>query len=369
MPDFSDSTPLGLPLSAGYAEVLASLKERIRSAQLQAATAVNRELILLYWQIGREILARQQAAGWGTKIIERLATDLRLAFPDMHGFSPRNLKYMRSFAEAWPEETIVQQLVAQIPWGHNLRILDYVKDPASRAWYVRAAIEHGWSRSVLVHQIESRLRDRQGQATTNFGRTLAHPQSDLAQQITKDPYNFEFLNLAPEVREVDLERGLLEHLKQFLLELGVGFALVGNQYRLTLGEQDFYLDLLFYHLKLRCYVIVELKTVAFQPEFAGKMNFYLAAVDDLLRHRDDGPSIGLILCKTKDRLIAEYSLRNLSTPMGVSEYRLSETLPEQLQGSLPTVEELEGSFHGSVDLQGTLDSKVHKAGPNAEEPC
>ncbi len=199
-------------------------------------------------------------------------------------------------------------------------------------------------------------------------------QSDLAQQLTKDPYNFEFLDLAPEVRERDLERGLLEHLKQFLLELGIGFALVGSQYRLSLGEQDFYLDLLFYHLKLRCYIVVELKTTAFQPEFAGKMNFYLAAVNDLLRHRDDGPSIGLILCKTKDRVVAEYSLRNLSTPIGVSEYQLSGTLPEQLQGSLPTFQELEGSFHSSVEMsriemKSTLEISLHKAERRDEEPC
>ena len=357
MPDSSDSLPLGFPFSADYAEFLASLKERIRTAQLQAATAVNRELVLLYWHIGREILTRQEAAGWGSRIIDRLAADLRQAFPEMLGFSPRNLKYMRSFAHAWPEEAIVQQAAAQLPWFHHCVLLDKVKDPAQRVWYLQAATEYGWSRAVLVHQIESRLYDRQGQATTNFSRTLPPLQSDLAQQLTKDPYNFEFLTLDSHVRERELERGLLEHLKKFLLELGVGFALVGNQYRISVGEGDFFLDLLFYHLKLRCYVVVDLKVTAFQPEFAGKMNFYLAAVDDLLRHQDDGPTIGLILCKTKDRVVAEYSLRHLATPIGVSEYQLAGALPDRLQGSLPTVEELEGELCGSSDSS------------DAEAPC
>jgi predicted nuclease of restriction endonuclease-like (RecB) superfamily len=325
----------------GYPQFLAELKKRIQSAQLRASLAVNRELVLLYWNIGRDILDRQQRESWGSKVIDRLAMDLKRAFPGVKGFSPRNLKYMRAFAEAWPDEVIVQQAVAQLPWGHNVRLLDLVKAPEDRMWYIKASIQHGWSRNVLVHQIESGRRNRQGKAVANFDRTLPAPQSDLAQDITKDPYNFDFLMLGDDAHERDLERGLLEHLQKFLLELGVGFAFVGSQYRLTVGTQEFFVDLLFYHVKLRAYVVIDLKMTAFEPEFAGKMNFYLSAVDDLLRHPDDQPSIGIILCKTRERFVAEYALRDINKPIGISEYRLAESLPETLQGSLPTIEELE----------------------------
>jgi predicted nuclease of restriction endonuclease-like (RecB) superfamily len=329
---------------AGYGELLAELKQRIQNAQLRASLAVNRELVLLYWQIGREILTRQQRESWGAKVVDRLAADLKIAFPEMKGFSPRNLKYMRAFAEAWPDEPIVQQLVAQIPWGHNVRILDCVKDPSEREWYVRATVQNGWSRDILVHQIESGLRHRQGRAVTNFDRALPVPQSDLAQQITKDPYNFDFLMLGQEAHERDLERGLLDHLRTFLLELGVGFAFVGSQYRLQIGGEEFFIDLLFYHLKLRAYVVIDLKVQAFRAEFAGKMNLYLSAVNDLLRHPDDQPSIGLILCKTRDRVVAEYALRDLSKPIGISEYELASALPDNLKGTLPTIEEIESEL-------------------------
>jgi predicted nuclease of restriction endonuclease-like (RecB) superfamily len=329
---------------AGYGELLVELKQRIQNAQLRASLAVNRELVLLYWQIGREILTRQQRESWGAKVVDRLAADLKIAFPEMKGFSPRNLKYMRAFAEAWPDEPIVQQLVAQIPWGHNVRILDYVKDPSEREWYVRATVQNGWSRDILVHQIESGLRHRQGRAVTNFDRALPVPQSDLAQQITKDPYNFDFLMLGQEAHERDLERGLLDHLRTFLLELGVGFAFVGSQYRLQIGGEEFFIDLLFYHLKLRAYVVIDLKVQAFRAEFAGKMNLYLSAVNDLLRHPDDQPSIGLILCKTRDRVVAEYALRDLSKPIGISEYELASALPDKLKGTLPTIEEIESEL-------------------------
>ena len=305
---------------------------------------MNRELVLLYWQIGREILARQQEQGWGAKVIDQLAKDLHQAFPDMQGFSPRNLNYMRTLAEAWPDEAIVQQAVAQIPWGHNVRLLDLVKNAEERLWYIEQAIMNGWSRSVLVIQIESGLCQRQGKALTNFQATLPAPQSDLAQQLIKDPYNFDFLTLTKEARERDLERGLLEHLRQFLIELGVGFAFVGSQVPLEVGGEDFKLDLLFYHLKLRCFVVIDLKMTPFKPEYAGKMNFYLAAVDDRLRHPDDQPSIGLVLCKAKNRIIAEYALRNVATPIGISEFRHLEQLPEQLKGTLPTIEEIEAEL-------------------------
>ena len=270
----------------------------------------------------------------------------------MRGFSPRNLKYMRAFAEAWPEEEFVQQLAAQIPWFHHCVLLDKLKNTPDREWYIRAALQHGWSRDVLVHQIELRLHERQGGAVTNFHHTLPAPQSDLAQQLTKDPYNFDFLMLGPDAHERDLERGLLEHLRKFLLELGVGFAFVGSQYRLTVGNEDFYIDLLFYHLKLRSYVVVDLKMQEFQPEFAGKMNFYLSAVNDLLRHPHDQPSIGLILCKKHNRIVAEYALRDFSKPIGISEYHLAEALPETLKGTLPTIEELEAELSEGAAQDG-----------------
>jgi predicted nuclease of restriction endonuclease-like (RecB) superfamily len=334
---------------AGYAEFLTDLKRRIQTAQLRASLAVNRELVQLYWAIGREILARQREDGWGTGVIERLARDLRSAFPGMQGLSPRNLGYMKAFAEAWPEERILQQVVAKLPWGHNVRLVERVKDSAERLWYAERTLANGWSRNVLVLQIEAGLYRRQGKAITNFDRTLPPPQSDLAQQITKDPYNFDFLTLGPEAHERDLERGLLEHLRDFLLELGVGFAFLGSQYRIQVGEEEFWLDLLFYHVKLRAYVVIDLKMQSFRPEFAGKMNFYLSAVNNLLRHPDDQPSIGLILCKTRDRVVAEYSLQDVSKPIGVSEYRLAAALPEKLKGTLPTIEEIESELSDSSE--------------------
>ena len=328
-------------LPESYPALLQELKQRIRESQLRASLSVNRELVLLYWQIGRDILDRQEREHWGAKVIDRLAADLKKAFPEMKGFSPRNLKYMRAFAEAWPDEQFVQQVAAQIPWFHNCVLLDKIRRQEDRIWYVRASIQHGWSRNVLVHQIETRLHKRTGTAVTNFERTLPPPQSDLAQQITKDPYAFDFLMLGEDAHERELEQDLLAHLRSFLLELGVGFAFVASQYRLEVGGSDFFIDLLFYHLKLRCFVVIDLKAKAFEPEFAGKMNFYLAAVDDLLRHPNDQPSIGLIICKTKDQVVAEYALRNSTTPIGISEYKLAESLPAALRGSLPTIEDLE----------------------------
>jgi predicted nuclease of restriction endonuclease-like (RecB) superfamily len=328
----------------GYDEFLRNLKQRIRTAQVRATFAVNRELILLYWQIGRGILERQREAGWGAKVIERLAADLHREFPGMTGLSRTNLLYMRAFAEAWPEKPFVQQVVGQIPWGHNLRVLDLVKTPQERQWYIHRAIEHGWSRNVLVHQIESGLYRRQGKARTNFRATLPAPQSELAQQALKDPYNFDFLTLTEDAREKELESGLLGHLRKFLLELGVGFAFIGSQYPLEIGGEDFTLDLLFYHIRLRCFVVIELKMGPFKPEHAGKMNFYLAAIDDLLRHQDDQPSIGIILCKSKNEIIAEYALREATRPIGVAAYRLTTNLPTKLRGNLPTAKELEAEL-------------------------
>ena len=333
--------PEQIPSTQTYAALLASIKERIRSAQIRAAVAVNQELVVLYWSIGKEILTRQSVEGWGAKVIERLATDLYAEFPEMRGLSPRNLKYMRAFAEAWP---IVQQPVAQLPWGHNVRLLDYVKNREERLWYAEQAIQNGWSRNVLVMQIEGGLHRRQGKAITNFQTTLPKPQSDLAHQLLKDPYNFDFLTLSTEAHERDLERGLLVHIRQFLVELGVGFAFVGSQVPLEVGGEDFFIDLLFYHLKLRAFVVIDLKTTPFKPEYSGKMNFYLAAVDDLMRYPGDQPSIGLILCKTKNRIVAEYALRNMTAPMGISEFTHLENLPEQLKGTLPTIQEIEAEL-------------------------
>jgi predicted nuclease of restriction endonuclease-like (RecB) superfamily len=346
MNDSSMKEPMAdlISSSKSYQDLLGRLKSQIRTAQVRAAVAVNQELVLLYWGIGKEILTRQQVDGWGTRVIDRLAKDLRLEFPDMQGLSFRNLGYMKAFAEAWPDESILQAPLAKLTWYHNLTLLEKVKLPEERLWYAEQAIHNGWSRNVLVMQIESGLYRRQGKATTNFQATLPTPQSDLAQQLIKDPYNFDFLTLTQEAHERDVERGLLAHLRQFLIELGVGFAFVGSQVPLEVGGEDFKLDLLFYHLKLRCFVVIDLKTGPFKPEYAGKMNFYLSAVDDILRHTDDKQSIGLILCKAKNRIIAEYALRNTTTPMGISEFKHLETLPEQLKGTLPTVEEIEAEL-------------------------
>jgi predicted nuclease of restriction endonuclease-like (RecB) superfamily len=330
-----------LNMGSDYDALLGELKQRIRSVQVRAALAVNRELVVLYWQIGREILTRQQQQGWGTKVIDKLAKDLQREFPAMKGFSSRNLKYMRAFAEAYPEEAIVQQAAAQIPWFHNCVLLEKVKDSQERVWYAQKTVEYGWSRNVLVYQIESQLYQRQGEAITNFERALPKPQSDLAQQLIKDPYHFDFLNLGAAVQERDLEAALVNHIREFLLELGVGFAFVGSQYHLVVGGEDFYIDLLFYHLRLRCYVVIDLKMTEFKPEYSGKMNFYVSAVDDLLRHPDDQPTIGLVLCKLKNKAVAEYALRDVHKPIGVSTHQWRDGVPEVLRVNLPTVEQLE----------------------------
>ena len=320
------------------------MKQRIQAAQVKAAVAVNQELVLLYWDIGKEILTRQRKDGWGANVIERLAKDLHSEFPGMQGLSLRNLGYMKAFAAAWPEESILQQVAAKLPWFHNCVLLEKVKDQAERLWYAQQAVTHGWSRSILVVQIESGLYRRQGKAVTNFKATLPAPQSDLAQQLLKDPYNFDFLTLTQEAHERDLEGGLLAHLRRFLIELGVGFAFVGSQVPLEVGGEDFKIDLLFYHLKLRSYVVIDLKMTPFKPEYAGKMNFYLSAVDDMLRHPDDKPSIGLILCKSKSGFVAEYALRDINKPLGIADFRYLEKLPEQLKGTLPTIEEIEAEL-------------------------
>ena len=331
--------------SDSYELFLNDLKKRISTARVKAALAVNKELILLYWQIGTKILAKQEEKGWGSKVIPQLAKDLKREFPDMKGFSQRNLKYMRTFADAWPDEEFVHQLGAQIPWKHNCELLTKVKDPAAREWYIRKTVEHGWSRDVMMMQIDTDLYQRQGSAVTNFERTLPKPQSDLAQQMLKDPYSFEFLTISDDAAERDLERGLVERIRDFLLELGTGFSFVGSQYYLNIGGEDFYLDLLFYHLKLRCFIIIDLKMGDFKAEYSGKMNLYVSAVDDMLRHENDEPTIGMVLCRSKNKTIAEYALRNVSTPIAVSTHKL----PKKLQDSLPTPEQLEMEIEAAVN--------------------
>jgi len=347
-------------LPKGYPEFILSLKNRIRTAQVKAAVSVNRELILLYWHIGLELGKKADDASWGAKIIDTLARDLQSEFHGTGGFSRTNLYRMRAFYAAYPKSpAIVPQAVGQnvsplpepvlhIPWGHNVILIEKVKNPAQRLWYASQVIEHGWSRAMLHHQIESALYTRQGKAITNFSDTLPVPQSDLARQTLKDPYIFGFLTIDSSARERDLEQGLMDHIQKFLIELGVGFSFVGRQFLLEIEGGDYYIDLLFYHLKLRCFVVIDLKMEEFTPEHAGKMNFYLSVVDDRLRQTGDQPSIGLVLCKTKKNLTVEYALRDMGKPIGVSEWRtkILASLPEPLRGSLPTIEELENEFAG-----------------------
>jgi predicted nuclease of restriction endonuclease-like (RecB) superfamily len=353
-PAAAPEAPPGLsPQPAGYAEWLVDLKARIHTAQQRAALAVNQELVLLYWQLGREILARQAQQGWGAKVIERLAHDLRTAFPDMKGFSRANLMYVRAFADAWPDEATVQQLVGRLPWGHNLVLLTRLKDSAQRMAYARAAIEHGWSRNVLNIHIETRLLERTGQAATNFQLTLPQPQSDLARESLKDPYRLDFLGLGREAGERAIEEALVKHVTEFLLELGAGFAFVGRQVMLAVGGDEFFIDLLFYHLKLRCYVVIELKGGKFKPEHLGQLSFYLSAVDAQVKHAQDGPTIGLLLCKNKNKVVAEYALRNNTQPIGVAEYQLLDALPPELQTSLPSIEQIQRELGGADDASPT----------------
>lgn len=365
----------GLP--DGYHEFIESLKTRVRQAQTRAMLSVNRELIQLYWDIGRLIVERQELAGWGQGVLERLADDLQKALPGIGGFSRSNVFRMRAFYVAYrPVEKVAQpvrqkkgapivaqavrqlaesappQQVASLPWGHNVVLLQKLKEPAQRLWYAGKTLEHGWSRAVLTVQIESDLHGRQGKAISNFAGTLAPPQSDLAQQSLKDPYLFDFLTLQEDAEERDLERGLVDHIQKFLLELGDGFAFVGRQVPLSVSDDDDFVDLLFYHLKLRCFIVIDLKMRKFTPEDAGKMNYYLSAVDDLMKHSSDAPTMGLILCKTRDRIKAEYALRDICKPIGVAAWqtKLVHSLPDQLKGKLPSIEEIEAEFGKNATL-------------------
>lgn len=333
-----------------YNRFLADLKNRVAASRYKAALSVNKELILLYHHIGLQILEVQGKQGWGTKVIEQLSRDLRSEFPDMKGFSPQNLKYMRKFAEEYKAEEIGQQAVDQIPWGHIVTLIYAISGKTERHFYIKRTLQNGWSRNVLSMQIETNLFKSQGNAVTNFQDKLPMRQSDLAQATLKNPYLFDFLSLGKNAHEREVEKGLVAHIEKFLLELGEGFAFLGRQYHLQIEDQDFYIDLLFYHIKLRCFVVIELKSGKFKPEYAGKMNFYLSAVDDLVKHETDQPSIGLILCKSKNNVLAEYALRDMTKPIGLAEYRLEDALPENLKTALPTIEELEAEL--AKDLGG-----------------
>ncbi|MFH0922343.1 MAG: PDDEXK nuclease domain-containing protein [Fibrobacterota bacterium] len=354
-------------LPKDYLEVLAELKRKIIDSQSKAALSVNTNMIALYWHIGGTIVLRQTISGWGNSVVERLAFDLQQHFPRHDGFSPRNIWRMRAFFLAWSggpqkltqavSETKIRlalkkltQAVSEIPWGQNIVLLQQLKDPAERLWYAEQTRRNGWSRAALQEQIAKKAHARQGKATTNFSRALPVTQAELAQLTLKDPYTFDFLTMGREAHERVMERDLLAHIREFLLELGSGFAFIGNQVKLTVGGTDYFIDLLFYHLRLRCHVVVELKTTPFKPEYAGKLNFYLSAVDDLLKHKDDQPTIGLLLCSSRNQMQVEYALRDIQKPIGVAgwETKLVEKLPGNFQGSLPTVEEIEAELNRPI---------------------
>jgi predicted nuclease of restriction endonuclease-like (RecB) superfamily len=353
------AAPPKLSLPTGYAGTLQDIKDHLRSARVRAVLAANPIVIEAYWHTGKIILQRQSEAAWGAKVIDRLAADLREEFPDMGGLSPRNLLAMKIFAREFPEGPIAQQPVAQLPWGHVLQIMQRLKAPAAREFYIREAVAHGWSRSILEIQIQGQLHLRAGKAVNNFALTMPPAESDMAAQLFKDPYLFDFIGTADPRREAEVEQALMDHVQRFLLELGAGFAFVGRRVHLEVGGDDFYLDLLFYHLRLRRYVVIELKARAFEPGDVGQINLYRAAVDDLLRHPDDQPTIGLLLCRGKNKLVVEYALSGLDQSIAVADWKkqITETLPAEFQGSLPTIAEIE------AELAGELDAAAKKEKP------
>ncbi|KKR97022.1 MAG: hypothetical protein UU47_C0003G0009 [candidate division TM6 bacterium GW2011_GWE2_41_16] len=351
--------------TSDYMQTLLDLKKQVAQAQISATMAANKELIKLYWSIGKTIVEKQRNSDWGSSVIERLANDMQKEFSGMGGFSRANIFRMQAFYTAYEKVAQAARQIEDIPifyipWFHNVVIMQQVKNNEERLWYAQKSVEHGWSRSVLEMQIESSLYKRQGKAITNFSKTLPEPHSDMAQQSLKDPYVFDFLTLHDDYVEHELEQGLIDHVQKFLLELGQGFAFVGRQHHLKIGESDFYIDLLFYHVKLRCYVVVELKSTAFKPEHAGQLNFYLSAVDDLLRVPDDKPTIGLLLCKTKDNVVAEYALRDINKPMGVAGYEteIIKKLPKEFKSSLPTIAEIEAGLEKQEILAGKKSNPV-----------
>jgi predicted nuclease of restriction endonuclease-like (RecB) superfamily len=380
--------PISSATAGNYAGLLADIKQRIRTAQVRTAMAGNASMLMLYWEIGGVLAERQKNEGWGAAVLPRLATDLHNDLPEVKGFSARNLRLMIQFFDEYPafgpiwqravaklsddptggkkgsplmsqlpaesaDAQIWQRAVAQLTWAHNVILIQKVKDLPTRLWYARQAFEHGWSRDVLSLQIQSRAHERHGKAVTNFQRTLPPPQSDLASQLLKDPYVFDFLTLEKPFHERELETGLLRHLQHFLVELGTGFAFVGRQVHMEVGDNDFYIDLLFYHLKLRCFVVIDLKVGPFKAEYAGKMNFYLNAVDDRMKHATDQRSIGLILCEEKNKIVAEYALRGMDKAIGVSDYQLTRALPKKLQSALPSIAQLEKELSQTKSANAT----------------
>ena len=341
--------PSSIGPGKSYPEFVDALIETIRKQRVSTTLRANVSLIVMYWQIGDAILKKQKSEGWGAKVIDRISHDVRHVFPDMKGFSPRNIKYMRLFAAEWPDLELVQRTVALIPWRTNILILEKLKSPEDRLWYAQKTIKNGWSRSVLELQIESGLKQRDGQAVNNFESTLPSADSDLVSQVFKDPYLFDFLGTDVPRREREIEQKLTEHIQSFLLELGQGFAFVGRQVHLELGGQDFYIDMLFYHLNLRCYIVIELKACEFEPEFVSKVNMYRNAVDDLLKRTDDKPTIGLLLVKGKNRTVVEYSLAGYSNPIGVADWesQIVRSLPEELKSNLPAIEDIEKELNGN----------------------
>jgi len=351
-----------IELPEDYAKWIADLKRRIAGARQRALLAANEEQIRLYHDIGRDILGRQERQGWGAKVIDRVSSDLRNAFPDMRGFSSRNLKYMSYFARSCPNLLFGQQSAAQLPWFHVVTILTQVSDPALREWYACAAVQHAWSRDTLDAQIRGQLHLRQGAAVTNFRKRLPDKQAGLAMNVLKDPYHFDFLGLGDEAHERDIENALVRHITRFLMELGVGFAFVGRQFRLEVEGEEFFIDLLFYHTRLKCYVVVELKATAFKPDHAGQINFYLSAVDAQIKASNDRPTIGILLCKSKKRLVVEYALSGIEKPVGVAEYQLVRALPKPLDTCLPTIEALEAALKEELECPRNAMKVIGKRG-------
>ena len=364
-----------------YQLILNDIIEKIKASQYRAGIKVNAELLFVYWQIGKHILEQQSTEGWGAKIIDHLSRDIKIAFSGAQGFSVRNLKYMRLFADTYPQfgnaqiagiagaivqvppaqlrtkskKTNVQAMLAQISWYHHTTLLDKVKDPDERFFYMAKAIENGWSRDVMVLQIEHQLYQRQGKAITNFSEVLGKKDSDLAHQTFKSPYVIDFIELTEEMKERDVEKAMVQHLKQLMLELGKGFAYVGNQYNLKVDGDEYFLDLLFYNTRLHCYVVFELKMGAFKPEYAGKLNFYINSIDAEIKTKPDGPTIGILLCKTPNKTVVKYALQGLNKPIGVAEYQLQDRLPAAMKKGLPTIEELE------AELEKGFESKQKRS--------
>ncbi len=350
-------------LDPTYKSLLGELKNNICSAQMKAAQAVNHELVNLYWSMGKKIAHNQAETRWGSRFLEMLSRDLQNAFPETQGFSVRNLKYMRAFALSYPDLQIGQQAVAQLPWSHIILLIQKVKDDSLKEWYANQCIENGWSRHALDNHIKQNLHSRQAisqEKASNYLFRLPAPQSQLAHEMLKNPYNFTFLGLHDDALEREIEHASIQHITKFLLELGKGFAFVGRQVPLEVDNEQFFIDMLFYNLKLRCFVVVEIKAGKFKPEHAGQLNFYLSAVDVQWKQPQDNPTIGLLLCKSRSKIIAEYALKDIDKPIGISEYELTKAIPEDLKPSLPSIEEIEAELNADDDVQKQRMAELNK---------